>query len=194
MLSEVEESFQDAQALNQTGVLHPVTIVPQGEGRRGAPFKVIEPTWLAWAITRRNTSDIARFIGVSRDLVQRTLLDYGLKEPGENPFVRTQDVYNPNITHYQQVYSTSGPVSSWTEAELDAAVTHLRILFPRAGIFMLKGALQSLGHNVPRERIRQSLLRLDPENRLFQRPFIARRKYWVPGPNYLWHHDGQHGM
>lgn len=54
-------------------------------------------------------------------------------------------------------------------------------------------ALKSLGHNVPRERIRQSFLRIDPSNCLFQRTIIQRREYWVPGPNYLWHHDGQHG-
>lgn len=194
MLKDVEDSFEDSQALNRTGVPHPVTIVPQGQGKPGAPFKVIDPTWLAWAATRRNTSDIARFLDVSRDLVQRTLYDYGMRELGEDPFIRTYDVHNPDVIHHHQVYSISGAVSSWTDAELDAAVTHLRIVFPRAGVFMLKGAFQSLGHNVPRERIRHSLLRLDPENRLFERPFIERREYWVPGPGYLWHHDGQHGL
>jgi hypothetical protein len=28
---------------------------------------------------------------------------------------------------------------------------------------------------------------------VFQRITIRRRTYHVPGPNSLWHHDGQHG-
>lgn len=195
MLRDVTESFSDAEASSRTGISHPVTIVPQPIGQHGAPRKVIDQAWLAWACTRGlSTSDIARFLDVSRDLVRRTLLDYGIREPGEDPFIRTYDPQYPNAIHFQQVYSTSVAVSSWSDVELDAAITRLRILFPRAGVFMLKGALQSLGHNVPRERIRQALLRIDPNNRLFERPAIQRREYYVPGPNYLWHNDGQHGM
>lgn len=194
MQHDVQQTIEDAAAADRLGTVHPVTLVSQGPGQPGAPRKVIDCAWLTWAYSRRNTSDIARFLNVSRDLVRRTLIDYHLAERGEDPFIRTSDPLNPYTTHYQQIYSTSVAVSSWTDAELDAAVTRLRILFPKAGIAMLKGSLQSLGHNVPREWIRLSLLRLDPLNRLFQRPYIERRKYWVPGPNYLWHHDGQHGM
>lgn len=194
MRHDIQQTIQDAAAADRLGTVHPVTIVSQGPGQPGAPRKVIDCAWLTWACSRRNTSDIARFLDVSRDLVRRTLLDYNLAEPGEDPFIRTSDPLDPYVTYYQQIYSTSVAVSSWTDVELDAAVTRLRILFPKAGIAMLKGSLQSLGHNVPRERIRLSLLRLDPHNRLFERPYIERRKYWVPGPNYLWHHDGQHGM
>lgn len=194
MKKDLNEIMADAEARNRFGTVHPVTLVPQPRGQAGAPRKVIDCTWLTWASERRSTSDIARFLGVSRTLVQNHLLEYGLAEPAEDPFVRTVDPLRPYTTLFSQVYSTSGAVSSWTDAQLDAAVTHLRVVFPRAGISMLKGSLHSLGENVPRERIRQSLLRLDPDNRLFERPLIERRKYWVPGPNYLWHHDGQHGQ
>ena len=58
---------------------------------------------------------------------------------------------------------------------------------------MLHGMLLRLGHLIPRERIRQSLLRIDPVQRVFERIQIRCRTYSVPGPNSLWHHDGQHG-
>jgi hypothetical protein len=54
--------------------------------------------------------------------------------------------------------------------------------------------LQRLGYRISRERITQSLVRIDPVQRVFQRIRIRRRVYSVPGPNSLWHHDGQHGM
>ena len=58
---------------------------------------------------------------------------------------------------------------------------------------MLDGMLRRLGHRVQAERIRQSLIWIDPVHRIFDRIRIRRRGYTVPGPNALWHHDGQHG-
>jgi hypothetical protein len=86
------------------------------------------------------------------------------------------------------------PHAILSDAQLDEAITHLRVHFNRAGISMLKGMLDRLGHNISRQRITDSLLRLDPIGRVFERTRVQRRKYQVPGPNALWHHDGQHGM
>ena len=191
MFGEVNECYEDSLATSHVGTPHPVTIVHRAGA--GAPRKVIDRDWLAWAITHRTTSDIARFLGVGRDLVSRSLVEYELREPGADPFIRRHNLNNPNIIHYQQTHSVSGPVSSWTDPELDAAIVRLKILFPKSGAAMLKGALFSMGENVPRERIRHSLLRIDPEQRLFERTIIQRRAYWAPGPNFIWHHDGQHG-
>lgn len=94
---------------------------------------------------------------------------------------------------YHQAYSYTSPVSQWTDDELDVAITRIRIHYPNAGLSLLHGALRALGHRVPHERIRQSLLRIDPVRRIFERRTIQRRTYSVPGPNALWHHDGQHG-
>lgn len=191
MRGDVEEAFADALAASTRVSTNPVTLVYSGG--RGAPKKVIDYHWLKWAITRRNTSDIARFLDLSRDLVSRTIVSYHLRPPGQDPFVRTVDPSNPNITIYHQSHSVSGPVSALTNDQLDAAVLRLKVLFPRAGAVMIKGSLAAEGQNVPRERVRQALIRVDPNYRLFERTLITRREYWVPGPNYLWHHDGQHG-
>jgi hypothetical protein len=53
--------------------------------------------------------------------------------------------------------------------------------------------LLRLGHRIPREQLCQSLVRVDPVQRVFERIHIRRHVYSVPGPNALWHHDGQHG-
>lgn len=58
---------------------------------------------------------------------------------------------------------------------------------------MLDGMLRRLGHRVPMDRIRASLARIDPVQRVFGRVTLTRREYKVAGPNALWHHDGQHG-
>lgn len=89
----------------------------------------------------------------------------------------------------------SNPANSFEVAdeELDTLIVRLRSHYRRAGISMLDGLLRHLGYRVARERIRVSLLRIDPVRRVFERIRIRRRKYAVAGPNALWHHDGQHG-
>lgn len=190
MQRDVEASI-NTETFAAAEIQHPVQIVMSGG--RGAPRKVIDRAWLEWAIQHRNTSDIARFLGVSRQHVRTHLLRYHIREPGNVPVIAVHDPLDPNRVQYQQVSSVSGPVSGWSDTELDNAITHLRVLYPNAGVIMLQGALKAQQQNVPQERIRQSLRRIDPRNRLFQRLLLQRREYWVPGPNYLWHHDGQHG-
>jgi hypothetical protein len=72
-------------------------------------------------------------------------------------------------------------------------VARIRIHFPRAGVKFVSGSLSSWGFRISLERIRLSLLRVDPIHRIFEAQRIQRRKYSVAGPNSLWHHDGQHG-
>jgi hypothetical protein len=93
----------------------------------------------------------------------------------------------------QHTVSFTAPMSALSDAELDELILHLRRHYCRAGVTMLHGMLLHLGHCIPRERIRQSLLRIDPVQRVFERIQIRHRTYSVPGPNSLWHHDGQHG-
>ena len=91
------------------------------------------------------------------------------------------------------VVSFTAPLSTLADGDLDELILYLRRHYCRAGVTMLHGMLLHLGHRIPRERIRQSLLRIDPVQRVFERIRIRRRTYSVPGPNSLWHHDGQHG-
>ena len=80
-----------------------------------------------------------------------------------------------------------------TDDKLDELVIRLQSHYCRAGISMLDGILCRLGHRIPCEHIRASLLHIDPVQQVFECIHIWRRVYSVPGPNSLWHHDGQHG-
>ncbi|KAI0350262.1 hypothetical protein OH77DRAFT_1499102 [Trametes cingulata] len=90
----------------------------------------------------------------------------------------------PTVSHLQHTLS---------DEDLDHLLKILRSHYHRAGLSMLDGMLRELGYRVPRERVRASLLRIDPVRRVFERIRIRRREYKVAGPNALWHHDGQHG-
>lgn len=64
--------------------------------------------------------------------------------------------------------------------------------FPTIGEVLLIGHLKSRGIHVQRAKARSSRYRI--RGRRFSTPRICRRSYNVPGPNYLWHADGNHKL
>lgn len=196
----------------------PEVIHHQHTGHRGRPRIEIDRDFLQWAYTQRTTSALAHFLGINRDTIRQRLLEYGIASPGRNPFPSTSrttspntlgsseddilDAQIPNPSHLPEhirleaasIPSTSGYLSHMSDEQLDSLLSSLRVYYSRAGIRMLDGMLRRLGHIIPSERIRQSLIRIDPVHRVFERIRIRRRGYSVPGPNALWHHDGHHRM
>ena len=153
------------------------------DGGRGRPRICIDPEFLRTAYAMRTTQSIADFLGVSRRLVRNHILTLGLDEAKESPFGD-----NPS-----GISSYTRRVTDISDDDLDKLIRHIRQeRGSEAGISLLRGHLRSEGVFIPKERIRQSLLRLFPR-RLFHRRPVERREYSVPGPNALWHHDGQHG-
>ncbi|XP_035661675.1 uncharacterized protein LOC118405929 [Branchiostoma floridae] len=77
-----------------------------------------------------------------------------------------------------------------TNEELDMAVIGLKRLLPNHGENYLWGTLKSQGIYVSRQRLRDSIHRVDPINTAL-RWFLttSRRTYHVPCPNALWHID-----
>jgi hypothetical protein len=128
-----------------------------------------------------------------------------MQEFESDPGLESDDILEPNLDppeilpeDVQNIFSptsvsTSNRHSQISDEDLDDLIIRLRLHYRRAGIGMLDGMLTRLGHRVQRERIRMSLLRIDPVRRVFERIRIRRRTYRVAGPNALWHHDGQHG-
>ena len=57
---------------------------------------------------------------------------------------------------------------------------------------LVSGHLRSLGLRVQRDRIRDTIGRVDP--RIRWAVVISRRAYSVAGPNSLWHIDGHHSL
>jgi hypothetical protein len=220
MKSEIHQQY--GHALDSSHHGRPVLTEQVHTGRRGRPAIHIDPDFLRWAYSLRSTSSISRFLHVSRQSVRSALLEHGIAVPQADPFIHSREepdgtddldtsaatadsLLNPDLPlppafppdisapAGQHTVSFTAPLSTLPDAELDEHILRLRRHYCRAGVTMLHGMLLRLGHRIPRERIRQSLLRIDPVQRVFERIRIRRRTYSVPGPNSLWHHDGQHG-
>ncbi|KAJ3965215.1 hypothetical protein EV361DRAFT_974035 [Lentinula raphanica] len=212
LLEDLNE-FSNLAAQSHHG--RPEVIRWEHTGSAGRPRATIDPDFLRWAYTHRTTNGIARFLGVSQRTVRRALLVHGIASPGNAPVAPTQDenendgttdnLLDPRLsipnTLPIEVQTAAGSIryssstrrhSNIVNDDLDSLIRLLRSYYPRAGIQMFHGMLRSLGHIVPYERIRHSLIRVDPVHRVFERIRIRRRVYSVPGPNSLWHHDGHH--
>ena len=82
-----------------------------------------------------------------------------------------------------------------TDQELDSQVGDIKIFHPNCGSKNLAGYLASRNIRVPRERLRQSLQRVDPVGVSVRRcRAIHRRVYSVSRPQALWHFDGNHKL
>lgn len=190
---------------------HPSVLERVPTGHRGRPRIVIDREFLAFAHQHRSTAGIARFLGVGVTTVRNALIEYGIAPSGQNPFPShdnlppqppPDDLFDPQLPVpeilpeelHRIPTQTSSNISEIDDATLDTLILRLRTHYRRAGITMIQGMLRRLGHRVQRERVQQALLRVDPVRRVFERIRIRRRVYNVPGPNSLWHHDGQHGV
>lgn len=112
--------------------------------------------------------EVSRIVGVSRTTLWRKLHKLGI------PLERYSDI---------------------DDNELDQLITEIQRNNPNIGVSMLQGHLRSLGEKVQRQRIRESVLRINPLRAIVRwQQAISRRSYWVPGPNSLWHIDGHHSL
>ena len=82
-----------------------------------------------------------------------------------------------------------------SDAQLDEEVMHISSFHPECGEKTVHRRLKSKGIHVQRERIRQSLRRVDPTGvQARARQVLHRRVYNVPSPNALWNLDGYHKL
>ena len=113
---------------------------------------------------------IAQMLLVSRWTLRRRIVEYGLEE----------------ITGFSMI----------SDAQLDNLVE--RFMSDHGtlvGYSLVSGHLRSLGLRVQRDRIRESIGRVDPGNsRVRWAVVISRRAYSVAGPHSLWHIDGHHSL
>uniref|UniRef100_A0A3B3RT86 Integrase core domain-containing protein n=1 Tax=Paramormyrops kingsleyae TaxID=1676925 RepID=A0A3B3RT86_9TELE len=80
--------------------------------------------------------------------------------------------------------------SSIADEELDRIVTEVHRSHPNTGYKLMHGHLKARGVLVPISRLRESLRKVDAEGVHMRR----LRLYSVPGPNHLWHIDGNHKL
>lgn len=115
-------------------------------------------------------TEIARMLQVSRWTLYRRVKEYNL-----------QDV---------------GRFSDLSDEELDSLIRgYISRHGNTTGESYLIGYMRFLHLRVQRDRIRESLTRVDPKNTALRWAcVITRRVYCVPGPNSLWHMDGHHAL
>eukprot|EP00794_Sanderia_malayensis_P013238 gene13238-14596_t len=113
---------------------------------------------------------ISKICKVSRWTIMRRVADY-------------------NLTNWQEY-------SKLSDEELDSVIIRYISNHGRTtGKTYVHGHLRSIGCNVQRWRVRESINRVDPKNSALRwGALVARRVYSVPWPNSLWHIDGHHSL
>ena len=82
-----------------------------------------------------------------------------------------------------------------TDIELDRLVERVILLHHQSGEKSVSSQLKSQGYKIQRERVRESIRRVDPIGvALRSRRVLHRRIYHVESPNSLWHLDGYHKL
>lgn len=114
--------------------------------------------------------NISQMLLVSRWTIRRRVIEYGIQE----------------ITGYSNI----------SDEELDIIVREFSGQHGSlVGCSIVNGHLRSLGLRLQRQRVRESLARVDPTNTHIRWAIVvSRRAYSVPGPNSLWHIDGHHSL
>ena len=137
--------------------------------RRGRPALEIREEQLVFLLGNNfSVTDIAALLGCSTRTIQRRMREFGID---------------------------SNRFNDLSDAHLDELVSEVVARLPNCGIRSVQSTLRVDGIILQRERVRESLHRVDPlgvEMRL--RTALRRRQYNVPGPNALWHIDGCHKL
>jgi len=90
---------------------------------------------------------------------------------------------------------TDPRIDDLSDAALDELVHNFVVDNPARGEVLTHGYLRSLNVLVTRDRLRDSIIRVDPAGRAERRSVQARRvEYNVAGPHHLWHVDGCHQL
>ncbi|KAI1789143.1 hypothetical protein LXA43DRAFT_865439, partial [Ganoderma leucocontextum] len=109
---------------------------------------------------------------------------------------RALHVHRHTIRKQLQVHSIPSPqYSAITNEELDTLLRAWKELRPESGIRYASAFLSGLGLRIQRDRVSESLRRIDGlGQKLRNHHTIDRGIYIVPFPNYLWHIDGHHKL
>ena len=85
--------------------------------------------------------------------------------------------------------------TTFTNEQLDEIVSVAQQEHLNWGNRQMYGHLISQGVRVPFHRVREAQRRIDPQGSVMRRlRSLSRRCYSVPGPQHLWHIDGNHKL
>ncbi|XP_057191136.1 uncharacterized protein LOC130555096 [Triplophysa rosa] len=143
------------------------TTIEPGGPLKDIPLDMIE----FYLVCGYSCVQIARLLGVSERTIRRRLEHYG---------IRAKDLY-----------------TDVSDEELDNIVAEIQRNCPNAGYRIIHGHLRTQGLRIQTLRVRESVQRVDPVGTQMRALSIStrhRRQYSVPGPNAMWHIDGNHKL
>ena len=136
---------------------------------RGRPSLNIPESQLNFLLSHSFTvTQIAQMFGCHRRTIQRCIQEYEIESHHFSPI---------------------------SDTVLDDLIQSMCTLHRRSGEKTIEGKLRSVGLRIQRERIRESLHRVDLngiQSRI--RRVLHHREYSVSSPNALWHVDGYHKL
>ncbi|KAK7162201.1 hypothetical protein R3I94_004754 [Phoxinus phoxinus] len=143
------------------------TVPRSSSGQRGRPKITVTRQQLEFLVTQGYTiKRMAQLLGCSASFLYKRTKALGL--PTRNSMSR-----------------------SLTDEELEQHIRRLHGLYPRSGNEMMRALLRAEGLLVSRQRVRVMLTNIDPAAAARRwSAAVARRTYYVPYPNSLWHMDG----
>jgi hypothetical protein len=93
MQNDIRLQYQ--QAIDESHHGYPAIVETIHTGSRGRPSIRIDPEFLRWSYSLRSIKSISVFLGVSRRIVRQQLLENGIAQSGEQPFVFSSQISSP---------------------------------------------------------------------------------------------------
>ncbi|KAF7318562.1 Integrase catalytic domain-containing protein [Mycena chlorophos] len=170
LVYDLEKAMVIAKKRERSNLHFFIPVQNQPSGQRGRPRKIIDRDWLADAVSsHRNISlkTISKHLKIDPKTLRASLRSHGLDRR----------------------------FSELTDEDLDTLTREFKQDKPSSGLRYLIGHLRRRGIKVQRERVRQSLRRVDGLGLAMRsRRTIARPPYVSPRPNAKWHMDGHHKL
>ena len=124
-----------------------------------------------------------------------TVTDYRRLQYDWSKIAKKLKISRSSLLRWRNLVNWNDTYVEIDDNELDVFVQNVLNRHPRTGEKQMSAQLVSEGYKVSRDRVRNSLQRVNPgavQMRKVRR--LRRRQYSVPGPNYLWHLDGHHKL
>ncbi|XP_041855515.1 uncharacterized protein LOC121649050 [Melanotaenia boesemani] len=171
--AEMDVEVDSAALDSLEEVARQLAIRSESEGTRtGRPSFILPPEVIEAHLHLGHTAaDIAYLFRVSERTIRRRMAQYG---------IRVHDLLTP-----------------LDDKDLDEKVTQILQHQPNCGYKMMLGHLNAQGIHIQRQRVQDSMRRVDPHGvllRTLQLNPQRRRRYSVPASNSLWHIDGNHKL
>ncbi|KIK62174.1 hypothetical protein GYMLUDRAFT_165046 [Collybiopsis luxurians FD-317 M1] len=149
MLTALNEAAQHSEDIVEHDPIAPVHISRTRRHRQ--PQKEINRELLETSLQLHSPTHIAPIFDCSAWTIWRRALEHGLVEPCPPVYIAYE---HPETHEFLRLYqSSTQPMSTLSDEELDVIVHHILEVSPAFGQRMITGHLHHLGHRVPLERV-----------------------------------------